>query len=138
MASDRQSRARVAPYAMQKPGLEPRAQISPNTKRNAAPPAARAIHSPTAHRPQHQDRYCNATGQRNEFPLLPVPESNILRPLRDAGLRLEFVSDELSLAKPFGYHRLNFLFSALATQAGTKPAISPPRRAISLMIRELR
>src|SRR5204862_5945723 len=108
MASDRQSRARVASYAMQKPGLEPRAKISPNTKRNAAPPAARAIHSPTTHRPQHRDRYCNATGQRNQFPLLRVPESDILRSLRDAGLWLEFVSDELSLAKPFGVYGFEF------------------------------
>src|SRR5438067_7170079 len=121
MASDRQSRARVAPYAMQKPGLEPRAQISPNAKRNAAPPAARAIHSPTAHRPQYRDRYCNATGQRNEFPLLPVPESDILRPLRDAGLWLEFVSDELSLTKPFGASALTFVFCALAAQSRIKP-----------------
>src|SRR5207244_11924372 len=92
----RQSPARAAPCARRMQALESRARIFPDTTRNAAQLAVTASHSPTGRLPQRQDRYRNAVGQRNEFPLIPVPGLGNPLPLPDADLGLEFVLGALS------------------------------------------
>src|SRR5438094_10393996 len=114
MAYDRPSPARAIRCGSQTRAPESRARIFPDTPPTATPPPARAIQSPTAPRLKPPRQYCNGAGQGSEFPPSPVPESGIPHSPPDADLRMEFDLDELSFAKPFRVHRLNFLFSALA------------------------
>src|SRR5262249_45275751 len=78
-------------------GLGFRIRIFPGTTRSAILLVVRGSHSPIALRLQLPNRYRNAEGQRNEFPLIQGHELGNPPHLPDADLGAESVSDALSL-----------------------------------------
>src|SRR3982751_621570 len=95
---------------------------------NAIPLAVTMSRLPIARRLPHQYRGRNAEDRHSKFLRRAIPGWDNLLALSDADPGTEFVLDGLSWANPPEVHWLNFLRSALATQAGTKLETFPPSR----------